>query len=73
MARALDEGRFVGIGPTTEQILRIRGLIKVGYRYDPNDLEPWQWEALVQIEQTIEEHKARELERASHRSSQVHH
>lgn len=60
--RAMQQGRTVGINPLTSQILQIRNFIKIGYRFDPEDLTYWQWEALAAVDQTIEEHKAKQLE-----------
>ena len=60
--RAIQEDRAVGISPSTSQILQIRSFIKVGYCFAPEDLSYWQWEALATVEQTIEEHKAKQLE-----------
>jgi hypothetical protein len=73
MARALEEGRSVGIGQSTSQILEIRGLKQAGYRFEPDDLTHWQWRALVAVDQAIEEHRAQELERARNRSAKIHH
>lgn len=63
MERAEKEGRSVGVNPATQQILEIRSFQKVGYRFMPDDLEHWQWQALVEVDRAIEEHQKKELEK----------
>jgi len=60
--RAIQDGRTIGINPSTSQILQIRSFIKIGYHFSPEDLSYWQWEALASVDQTIEEHKAKQME-----------
>jgi len=58
---ALQKGHSMGIGLATDQILRIRSYLKIGYRYEPEDLRHWQWQALVAIDQTIDEYHAEKI------------
>jgi hypothetical protein len=63
MAAAEAAGRSVGLHPATAQIFNIRALQRVGYRFDPDDLAPWQWHALVAVDDAIEAHKAEVIKR----------
>jgi len=67
VAQAEAEGRSIGISPETGQILKIRSLIKSGYRFNPDDLLPWQWEALIQTDQAMEKHQAEQIKNADKR------
>jgi hypothetical protein len=60
-AQALAKGRLIGIHPSTGQILDIRNMIKAGYRFAPDDLAHWQWQALVAVDQAIEKHQAERI------------
>ena len=57
--------------PATAQILDIRALMKVGYRFEPEDLDHWQWRALSAIDDAIEEKKAKDLDNARTKQGQV--
>lgn len=61
MARALEQGRITGIGPETEQVLKIRAMVKIGYQFQADDLQHWQWECLVAVDQAVEAHRAEEM------------
>ena len=65
MRRALERGRTVGISPETEQVIQIRSLIKVGYRFDPDELQHWQWQCLVEVDRAVENWRAEQVEKAS--------
>jgi len=67
VAQAVAEGRSIDISPETGQILKIRALIKSGYRFNPDDLLPWQWEALVEVDRAMEKHQAEQIKNAGKR------
>ena len=60
---AAREGRAIGVSQATDQMLKIRSLIKAGYRFESNDLTHWQWQALVEIDQAIEKHRAEQIKK----------
>lgn len=62
---AAAEGRTIGIGEETAQVLHIKSMIKIGYQFAPDDLACWQWQALAEIDQAIEKHQAEKLRQAS--------
>lgn len=67
MEEAERAGRVIGIDPATAQVLDIRAMQKIGYRFDPDDLAYWQWRALVAVDGAIEDHKAKKAEEMSRR------
>ena len=64
---AEEEGRTIGLHPATAQVFEIRALVRVGYRFDPDDLAWWQWRALMAVDDAIEAEKARRLEEIKNR------